>query len=170
MLCFTRENQTRPKSHHSIQSAAAEGRHFNLSLLISSQNSKSRLRMPQICYRRNCIRGTTKHPRTTTQLTERPRCRGKAPHAQKPDNARNITSTIGTNQEDAGGYLHGSRVQEERRQSCRGRYLEVDVGAGREDWAELGVLLDGPPLMGYAPEQGGLRRRAEGPRVGTQIR
>ena len=64
-----------------------------------------------------------------------------------------------------GGYLHGSRVQEEERQRCRGRYLEVDVGAGREDWAELGILLDGPPLMAYAPEQGGgvPRGGGEGP-------
>ena len=58
----------------------------------------------------------------------------------------------GQDQEDVGGYLHGSRVQEEERQRCRGRYLEVDVGAGREDWAELGILLDGPPLAGSVLE------------------
>jgi len=63
--------------------------------------------MLQICYRRNCTRGTTKHPRTTIQLTERPRCRGKAPNAQKPDDARNITSAIGTSQDSGAKYSGG---------------------------------------------------------------
>jgi hypothetical protein len=43
-------------------------------------------------------------------------------------------------------------VDKERRVGCRGRHLEVDVGAGGQNRAELGVLLDGAPLAGAVLE------------------
>ena len=101
--------------------------------------------------------------------TERSETRRRTKHHERHRHESGLRSKV------FGGLRSGGRgrvapwqqgwVQEERRQSCRGRYLEVDVGAGREDWAELGILLDGPPLMAYAPEQGGgvPRGGGEGP-------
>lgn len=41
---------------------------------------------------------------------------------------------------------------------CGGQHLEVDVGAGGQGGAELGVLLDGAPLAGAVLEHAAAER------------